>query len=170
MSEQQEEPLDTGGMAYAPVGIGGWLLLPIFHLAANAGVIAYYFIIGFLESDSPTAAASGAAATQIGMKQSEKMLAGIGLFEVFLFIYALYCLQRLLRKKRDVPSLMVLFYAMLVAKTAAYVYLLYLFPDARSTAHSLSDAIFALVKIAIAVAIWIPYFLVSVRVKNTFVR
>ena len=171
MSEQQEErPLDTGGMAYAPVGIGGWLLLPIFHLAANASVIAYYFVKGFLESDSPAAAASGVAATQIGLKQSEKMLLGIGVFEIFLFIYALYCLQRLLRKKSDVPTLMVLFYTMLVTKTVAYAYLLYLFPDARSTAHSLVDAGFGVFKIAIAAAIWIPYFVVSVRVKNTFVR
>jgi hypothetical protein len=169
MSEQEERPLETGGMVYAPVGIGGWLILPIIHLVSNAGVIAYYATLGFMRGAGAGAAVT-AGSTQIGMRQSEKMLMGIGFFEIFFFIYALHCLQRFFRKKADVPLLMILFYTMLVAKTSAYVYLLYLFPDARSTAHSLSDAEFTLFKIVIFAAIWIPYFRVSVRVKNTFVR
>ena len=170
MSEQRAEPLDTGGMAYAPVGVGGWLLLPIFHLAANAGAVAYYMGVGFMKGYHARPTQSVGGAVHQGLKPSDIMLAGIGVFDIFFVAYALYCLHCLFRKKSDVPTLMILFYVMLIAKVAAYAYLLYLFPDARKTASSLRDAVFSAAVITIAGGIWIPYFMVSVRVKNTFVR
>jgi hypothetical protein len=170
MSESEVGPLETGGMAYAPVGIGGWLILPIVHLVVNAGMILYEFISEFMKGYSEVAHSAGTGSKTDGLTLGLECSIAFALYSLFIVFYALYCLARFLEKKRSVPRLMITFYVMLLIMVGTNCFLLVQFPELNQSPTDLGNAIMGIVRVVIAVAIWIPYFVVSVRVKNTFVR
>jgi len=134
-----------------PSGIGGWLLLPGLTLVS----VAF--------------AASSSILDQQLAAVSLEILAGNALLTVGSVVLLALFFQR----SRHLPGLMVVFYVVLLAVTT----LEYLAVDrqlfgvtaeiAEQEGHQVEEGL----RMAIASAIlWIPYFLVSRRVKNTFVR
>ena len=134
-----------------PAGIGGWLLLPGLTLLSVA-----------------FAASSSIFDLEIASVSLE-IMAG----NVLLAIGSVVLLVLFFQRSRHLPGLMVVFYVVLIGVTA----LEYLAVDrqlfgitaeiAEQEGHQVEEGI----RMAIASAIlWIPYFLVSRRVKNTFVR
>jgi hypothetical protein len=175
MSEPETKPLETGGMVYAPVGIGGWLILPIIHLVLNAGLILFYLAKGFakgfangLAEGAPQAAT--APAPPVEFSPGVDFAMALSLFSLLIVAYAVFCLIQFFRKKKSVPRLMIVFYILLLVLVGASYYLVTQFPELPHSPKMVGEATMGIVRTVIAVAIWIPYFLVSVRVKNTFVR
>jgi uncharacterized protein DUF2569 len=137
-----------------PSGLGGWLLLPIFHLFLDAFIV----LVGILQAitlDQPPT-------------NNESRLAMVVyiLVSTAIGIFAAYCTVHIFRKKKDVPALMSQFYLLIFGKIAASAALLHLFPDVQIPPASIGG-IFAA---AISTIIWIAYFKQSVRVRNTFVN
>ncbi len=150
--------------APAPRGIGGWLILPIVHLGLNAILIALNAATGIAEGYGLIAPAGGAPPLPHDLNLA---LLTMSWFEAGLLAYAGLCAVQFARARKQVPYLMIGFYVLLLTMTIAE----YFFADAVKTSpESLSEPIRAAVRTAIAAAVWIPYFLVSKRVKNTFVR
>jgi hypothetical protein len=144
-----DEPVEMTGSG--PKGIGGWLLIPILTLLS----------VAFAASETILEQQIAAVSLEI--------LAGNALLAVGSVVLLALFFQR----SRHLPGLMVVFYAVLVGVTTLeYVavdrLLLGVTPEiAASEGKLVNDGI----RMAIASAIlWIPYFLVSRRVKNTFVR
>jgi len=171
MPESETKPLETGGMLFAPVGIGGWLILPIVHLVVNAGFIVFYLAQGFAKGFAERVPeVKGAPAAATVLSPGLELAMAIGLLSLVIVLYAVFCLVQFFRKKKSVPRLMIVFYLLLLLLAGATYYLILGFPELRQSPEDVWNATMALVRTVVAVAIWIPYFLLSVRVKNTFVR
>jgi hypothetical protein len=169
------EPIAAPPEPDAPVGIGGWLILPLLHLIASPARIVYELVQGWNEG-----LAEAGADVEVGVEDviagleylntGERIAAGFALCAAVIVLYAAFCLIQFLRKKRQVPNLMIAFYLLLGALVVGNYVLLANFPALWTAPEDLSDARTGLIRTAIAMAIWIPYFIVSERVKNTFVR
>jgi hypothetical protein len=135
-------------------GIGGWLILPIIGLSVSilGSIIAIFAVVilmlGFEEFlDSYTSLLQFEAAVNV--------LIGIG---------SIVALILLCMKKKILPGFMI----GLILLTLVFV----LFDAilAYSNGMDISSMIFGIVRSFLVAAIWIPYFLVSKRVKNTFIN
>lgn len=161
-------------------GIGGWLILPIIHLVANMGMIAYEVVVGFMqggeiqEGGPSETSFSTVVAGFSAMSDGEKVAVGFFFYSVFVFLYAAFCLIQLLRQKRSVPKLMIGFYLLLAIMVVGSYWVVNAYADTYAdlgiTEEDKTDAVMGLIRVGIACAVWIPYFLVSKRVKNTFVN
>lgn len=148
---------DTAAAAPRLEGIGGWLVLPIAHILLNALVMAINVIDGFRIGYGG------------GDVAARDLMLGITWFELSLLAYSGFCLAMLFLKRRQTPYLMIGFYALLLVMVVAEFFLAtHQLPN--MTLNEKSEPLKAVVRTAIAAAVWIPYFLVSKRVKNTFVR
>lgn len=90
------------------------------------------------------------------------------IYNVLLIAFCIYILINFYSKKRLLPTLMIVFYAAsLIVSFIDYLVLL-MIPLAREMedGSSMRD----LIRSALTCAIWIPYFIKSERVQNTFVR
>lgn len=164
LSKKEFEELPLG-----VVGLGGWLILIQLGLYGTLIMLLVQIINYSIPSISPD------IWNTLTSKTSEVYhpLWGVViifelLFNVLLFVYCIYILVNLYRKKSIIPRLMIIFYsASLVVGIIDYL-LLSRIPAASKLqdTNSLKD----IYKSIIACAIWIPYFLKSERVKNTFVR
>lgn len=178
---QSTAPMRASEEDGGPKGIGGWLILPIIHLVANMGLLAYEWWVGFTQAGEAEIVAaptdnpfSDFAAGFEAMSIGEKVAIGFFFYGVFLFVYAALCLIQLLRQKRSVPRLMIGFYVLLSILAVGGYWALDAYADTYAelglTEADKADAVMGLFRAGIACAIWIPYFLISKRVKNTFVN
>lgn len=159
------EPATNG-----PVGIGGWLFLPALGLIATPFVIAFGFYKDLLPAFAPDV---WNTLTNPNSAAYNSLWGPLIVYEVLinlaLFIFTLWLSWNFFTKSRRVPKLFVIWLAA-IAGTRILDYLLtYQIPamagkpvdpaDVRDLARSFVNA-----------AIWIPYFLRSKRVKNTFIE
>lgn len=150
-------------------GLGGWLIpvqIGLYLTIVVTGVNLILYSIPSLSSETWTLFTS---------KESEYYHSLLGPLIVYEFtcqvvsiIFIIYILVNFYSKKRIVPTLMIIFYAgSLVLGWVDYI-LIQNIPlikemDDGSSARDLFRSI-------LTCLIWIPYFLKSRRVKNTFVR
>jgi len=90
----------------------------------------------------------------------------IAMSVLFIF-YFIYVFISLYRKKAIFPKLMIVLYAVGLAINVIDYFLMAQIPQISDT---LTGSMRDILKQAIGCAIWIPYYIKSVRVKNTFVR
>jgi hypothetical protein len=149
-------------------GIRGWLLLPLLSLVVSPLRSGWRLL-----SEQVPIFTEGhwQVLTSPGNDAYHPAWAPLILFEVIgtaaFFVAAPVLFVLFLRRWRYVPGLMIAFYGLAAILPAADLALaIGLLPDVTGN----SDAVRDIVGATIAAAIWIPYFLVSRRVKVTFVN
>lgn len=141
--------------------IGGWLVLPAIGLVLTPFVLLFQFFgenyfhkdiwKGFHEAGYQNADALN---VYLGFEFS---------YNILLFIYCILLIILFFKKRSNVPMLMIIFYGTNLVMLVFGSFIL--------NQSGIDDPTFAkdLSKSVFSAAIWIPYFLVSKRVKNTFV-
>jgi hypothetical protein len=172
---QASTPAPPAARRHEPSGIGGWLILPLAHLAITMGRILFGLGSGAADGLRVGGPGIGAAfdnvpAAVAALGAAEQWALGFAVYAFAVAVYAGFCLVQFLRKKRVVPDLMIGFYLALGAMMVANYILLANFPRLWETADAMTDAFLGVIRAAIAMTIGIPYFIVSKRVRNTFVR
>ncbi|WP_438449235.1 DUF2569 domain-containing protein [Gorillibacterium sp. sgz5001074] len=157
---------------YRPLGrsgLGGWLILVQIGLYFSMFLLA----IQLLQHSLP------AFATQtwevLTSKQSEyyhplwgPTIIFEAVFNAASFIFCVYLLINLYKKKTIFPRLMIIFYSVSLAVGIMDYLLILQIPLTRELDDG--SLLRDLMKSGVRCAIWIPYFLKSERVHNTFVK
>ena len=148
-----------------PRGVGGWLVVPIFGFVAVIGLTIKNFYDAALLWNGIWAILVGSipesGALRMPMILSE-------LFGVGIIISASLCLYRIFFSKVGVRQITTIHYSLLFFAMLNEVWLDYMlsitFTDTPQDPSVIKDA----VRAAVAAAVWVPYFWISKRVKNTF--
>ncbi|WP_145403209.1 DUF2569 family protein [Paenibacillus silvae] len=90
------------------------------------------------------------------------------IYNILFLLFTVYVIVAFYRKKAILPRLMIIFYSLSLTVVIVDSLLLSQIPMARELADG--SSIRDIARSAIACAIWIPYFIKSERVQNTFVR
>jgi hypothetical protein len=148
--------------------IGGWLILVAIGLILMPFRLGYDMVTEFLPAVSPEV---WSALTDKSSAAYNPALATVIVWEVIanlsLLIYALVVIVLFFQRRRFVPKMMIGLYAGSLAIVLLDILLVRLVaPDLTSVGASQMGEIARLV---VSCAIWIPYFIVSERVKGTFV-
>lgn len=148
-----------------PRGIGGWLILPIIGLGLTILVTGYNLLTGvssytgevfeLLKSRFPDVLTLMVISTVFGV-------VCIGL--------AVWCLKLIFAEDHRTPTMMTTFYIVVAVMTLFETYALSVMADRFLQPSMAEGAMCQLVQGILPLAIWIPYFRVSKRVKNTFIR
>lgn len=137
--------------------IGGWLYLPAL------GLLATLIVNGFSVIATLRLLLNSAGLLPVAIE-------GVLYFELFafagLFLLALYVSSLFVRKKRQLPKSYIALVVAGILVLGADAWLGYRYLDMPLSYENISSV----VRSVIGACIWIPYFLVSVRVKRTFVR
>lgn len=144
-----------------PKGIGGWLLLPLLHLAMDIGQFLWITASSF---------SANAAVTALGKLTGLQAAIGVFLLSGAVAIYALVCLIQFFRRKESVPLLMTVFYVLIVLKAGADLAALLLYPELQADSGAVAADAQGLAGSVVAAIVWISYFQMSERVSNTFVK
>jgi hypothetical protein len=162
-----EEGAEEPRVGEGPRGIGGWLLLPLLGLIVTPIRVGYSLVADYI----PFFRESWPVLTDPNDLSYHPLWAPLIIYEVLgdavLALTALLGLVLMFRRDRRLPKLMVALYsfnAIYIAVDTAVA--------AQIPALAGSDDFSAsqdLIRAVVAAGIWIPYFLMSKRVKNTFV-
>lgn len=135
-------------------GIGGWLILPIIGLSLS---VLFNFLASF-----------AAYALSNNVVEVPDYLVPILNFEVVInFLFAIACiiaLVLLIKKKRIFPKIVIGIYV------ASCLFVIIDTMWISSTGSDISYLISGIVRVILTACIWIPYFLISKRVKYTFTK
>jgi hypothetical protein len=149
-------------------GIGGWLLLPALVLIISPLRMAFQFYTDILPALAPRV---WDAVTNPVSANYHPLWGPLIAFEagsgILMLMYTLVLAWFFFTKSKRVPKLFILWFVLnaaiqiLDSILAAQIPAVAALPDTQSQRD--------LIRAIIAAAIWIPYFLKSERVKNTFV-
>lgn len=149
-----------------PKGLGGWLILPMIGLVLSPLRMGYQFITDLLPVFDP---AVWNKLTDAALPGYRPMLVPLIVFEsvanVAMFAFTLAVMWFFFNKSRRTPRLFII-WLVLLALTQVIDSALASRVGLPVDNASLRD----IIRSVAAAAIWIPYFLVSKRVKNTFVE
>jgi Protein of unknown function (DUF2569) len=153
-----------------PVGIGGWLLLPALGLIATPLLMAFGFYKDLLPALAPNV---WNLLTDPHSAAYNRFWGPLIVYEVLinlaLFVFTLWLLWVFFTKSQHAPKLFVIWLAA-IAGTRIIDYLLFSQIPAISDKSADPATATDLVRSIVGAAIWIPYFLRSERVKNTFIK
>ncbi len=148
-----------------PSGIGGWLLLPLLHLILALGMTAFNIFSIFTPDSIEGLKIIFAQGSELTTLRAPIVLSTI--FGTIYLVYALYVLVKFLGKSSATRKLMIIFYCLGMAISLLEFGLSFPLQEALGD-DSIAEGGKNLFRSMVGSAIWIPYFLVSVRVKNTF--
>jgi hypothetical protein len=153
-----------------PRGIGGWLLLPLLGLVMSIVLIAR----NLLELNQLRVSAEWLARTGPGSATPSELwnpYLGMSLaVGAVLILFAAVLLVGFVLRRRWLRAGVIGFYLALIVAAGLDVGMLSLLPGGGFTPDSLRGAWTQLVRAIVSGAVWSLYFLVSKRVRNTFVR
>ncbi len=151
-------------------GLGGWLILPALGLIITPFRMGLQFYRDMLPTLTPkiwNALTNSSSATY------HPLWGPLIVFEIIanlaLFFYTLWLLWLFFRKLKHVPRLFVIWLVLLAAIQIVDLLLANQIP-AIATQPTDQESLKDLIRSIIGAAIWIPYFIRSKRVKNTFIE
>ena len=151
-------------------GLGGWLILVQIGLYLTIALTLVQLFLYLIPSYNPE---TWNVLTSRDSDLYHFLWGPVIIFEtvysILLLVFLGYILYNFYGRKWILPRLMIIFYAGSLFFGIIDYILLQQIPMAKDLNEE-SSSIRELVKSAITCLIWIPYFLRSVRVKNTFVR
>lgn len=152
-----------------PVGLGGWLILPILGLIASPFIITHSLYNDFLPIFGDD---YWLALTTPGTETYHYLWSPFLIFEILFnsifALFSLFLLFLMFKKSHKLPKLIIIYYIANLLFVVSDFYLLNMIPVVA--AQATDPAVIKEIVIAlIGTLIWVPYFLVSTRVKNTFV-
>jgi hypothetical protein len=169
-AQPDPEPLALDQMyapsALGPRGIGGWLVLPMLSLIITPFRVTFTTVRDFSGMLKPGV---WDALTRPGGASYHPMWAPVILSELLmniaLVVGTVWLAVLFFKKSRRVPTLMIVWIAGNIGIQVVDRLLTRFIPALAEQAH-----LPELIRGLIAAAIWIPYFMKSVRVRNTFVN
>jgi hypothetical protein len=164
MTYSSQTALDAYQKPDGPVGIGGWLILPILHLCGSIVLttINLYGIVS--EWSGIKAIIEGGNDKLVALRLP---LAISSILGIAVLILACVCLYRLFTRSPTVPRLMTFFYIGMVVATLGDIAADNIMSGILGS-NTDPDNFKDLLRVTVAAAIWIPYFNRSRRVANTF--
>lgn len=162
-----------------PSGLGGWMVLPIILLFLTVFAALSVFFVSQLPAFRSDVWSD---LTTSGTAAYHPLWAPTLVFEAFanavMIVFPILLLVLIFRKRRVAPRFVIGFaFFLLLARVVDSVAVIPLAMDSLrhagylDTAHDMTtSALTALVMALVLAAIWIPYFFLSKRVRNTFVR
>lgn len=164
----EDRPAEAPPVSLGPRGIGGWLLLPLFGLIITPFRVTFETILVFRPVLEPGV---WRALTTPGHDAYHPLWSTVIAFELVtnaaLIVFTVVLLVLFFRKSRRVPRLMIVWYLSMMAMQLIDLALTEAIPAAAANG---SEGTRDTVRAIAAAAIWVPYFLRSVRVRNTFVQ
>jgi hypothetical protein len=154
----------------SPIGIGGWLILPALGLGFTPLVIGIEFCRDILPALDPSVwrALTDSASDNYNPIWAPAIIFEVG-SNVLLFAFALWLNYLFFfRKSARVPRLFIAWLACQIIFNLIDVILTRSISSAASQTNN--EGVTGLARSIMNAAIWIPYFIMSIRVKNTFVR
>jgi hypothetical protein len=164
MEKAPPEPATDG-----PQGLGGWLILVVIGLVVTPLRIGYFMATvnwPLLRDGSWTILTTPGTASYHPLWGPFLIIEMIG--NLGSIILAVIALILMLRKSRKTPKFAIALYTWSLIFVAGDMFAQSLIP--ALAAEPDPDSARELTRSVIAALIWIPYFLVSKRVRNTFVR
>ncbi|APQ17003.1 DUF3857 domain-containing protein [Maribacter hydrothermalis] len=154
---EKEEGAELPGQA-----IGGWLILPIIGLSITPFVILYQIYLNQYFDATIWDGFELGGYENIGLLN---LYLGFELFYNFAFLtFTILTLFMLFNKRTATPKMMIIFYSCNL--TVIILESIFMNQVGIPDPTAAND----IIKVVIASAIWIPYFLNSTRVKSTFVN
>jgi hypothetical protein len=151
-----------------PRGIGGWLVLPLLRML----LLPVHTVLELRDLSWALQPEMWAAITTPGTDTYHPLWGPTVIYEVVTLVgfqlFTVLVLVLFIRKDRRVPRVMTIWLALPVLLLVIDMVLLGQIP-VRAASDQGPRAV-ELVMTLVAAAIWIPYFWLSVRVKNTFVK
>ncbi|NOR87872.1 MAG: DUF2569 family protein, partial [Bacteroidales bacterium] len=150
------------------LNIGGWMVLPAIGLVISPFLVAYQvFTNNYFDQVSwDVIRASG----DYNSANFAILYGGELVYNVLVFSFAIFLAVLFFQRRSSLPFLISIYYAfVLVGLLVDTIALQMVAPDLLSSDDILAS-IKELSKTFIAAAIWIPYFNISTRVKNTFCK
>lgn len=150
-------------------GLGGWLVLP--HIGLYGTILAsclnFYQSIVSINSDAWW------VLTSTNSPYYHPLWAPTFIYETIYFfamaVFSIFILVQFYRKKSIVPRLMIIFFSVSLMSNIIDYLLVLQIPLAEEMDKG-SSSLKVILRSVLGCIIWIPYFLHSVRVKNTFVN
>ena len=170
--EPRQEPFQESMREYPPLGVsglGGWLILIQIGLWFTLVMLLAQIsqsVLPILNTETweiLTSKDSGYYHPLWG-----PMIIFEAIYNILFLLFTVYVIVAFYRKKAILPRLMIIFYSLSLTVGIVDSLLLSQIPMARELADG--SSIRDIARSAIACAIWIPYFIKSERVQNTFVR
>ena len=170
----QLENLEFAPRVSGPTGLGGWLILPIIGLFVTLIVVSISFLRDILPilSEPVRTALTTPGSPSYHSSWAPYIIATV-LANSAIFFGALSLIFLAILKRSLFPRLIIVFYIVILLSASIDVWALKTFlpvvvPD---EIEAMAPAIIKdFGRAVVACLVWIPYFLLSKRVSNTFVR
>ena len=151
------------------IPIGGWLILIAIGLSLTPLRILFEFItepnffnhnliLGILSSNEPTY--NPELAFLIGFEI---------VFNVLSVIFSVLLIILLYQKRTSFPKIIIVFYIVTLIFFAIDVFLVFFFLDDAFSSQEMASSLGEVFRAFISTSIWVPYFIMSERVKKTFI-
>jgi hypothetical protein len=152
-----------------PRGIGGWLVLPAIGLTISPFFQLFGLLTDVLPAfEKPTWEALTIPGGELYHPSTAALLSFEVAANICLIVFSVYLIYLFWNKSRQTPDLMVMW----IAATALVIAIDTLWSmQIPFIADNMDPSFFKdMIRSLVAAAIWIPYFMFSKRVKNTFVH
>ena len=147
--------------------IGGWMVLPAIGLVLSPFIVIFQMVnTGYFNPELWIAYS--------GYENGSLLTAAVGLelgYNVLLLIFNVVLIILFFKKRTSVPILMAVFYGInLVVPILDTLMINAIMPEELLDPAADRKLYAEIARKAVGAGIWIPYFLISTRVKNTFCR